>query len=324
MSCVAAVRQESGAAEVAGKTRQMKSDDIREILAGSLGGASATVIEYPLDTVKVRLQDDGKRYGSVVQCFKTIAKEEGIVNGFFRGLPAPVIGAACENAVLFLCYRATLDVFQPAYYGKIYEADQEPFVAVAVAGATGGLVVSQVLTPAELVKCKMQIQNTLPTSERIYKNSIACVAAMYQRRGLRGLYRGHTAMLLREGIGCGFYFLVFQAVIRSALADGQSFHEAPVWAHFLGGGCAGVAFWSSTYPIDAVKTKQQTLKSDYLKLNFRQACARLYKTEGMRGVFRGYTVTALRAFPGNAVLIAVYEQVNAIWAAAQKRHLISF
>ena len=291
----------------------MNSDDAREMLAGSLGGASATVIEYPMDTIKVRLQDDGKRYGGVVKCISTIAKEEGVVNGFFRGLPAHVIGAACENAILFVSYRSAIEKFQKVAYGKCHPSDQEPYVAVGVAGAAGGIVVSQVLTPAELIKCKMQIQNTLPVEERIYKNSLDCAAATYRRRGVRGLFRGHTAMMVREGVGCGFYFLAFQSIIRFFLPEGLSFHDAPPWIHFLGGGCAGVAFWTSTYPVDAVKTKQQTMKADYLKLNFRQACARLYKTEGMRGLFRGYSVTAIRAFPGNAVLIAVYEQVNALW-----------
>ncbi|CBZ27588.1 putative mitochondrial carrier protein [Leishmania mexicana MHOM/GT/2001/U1103] len=296
----------------------MNADDAREMLAGSLGGASATVVEYPMDTIKVRLQDDGKRYGGVLQCIRTIAKEEGLVNGFFRGLPAPVIGAACENAILFVSYRSAIEGFQKVTYGYCGPSNQEPYLAVSVAGATGGIVVSQVLTPAELIKCKMQIQNTLPVDERIYKNSLDCAAATYRRRGIRGLFRGHIAMMVREAVGCGLYFLVFQSVIRPFLSEGQRFHEAPAWVHFLGGGCAGVAFWTPTYPVDAVKTKQQTMKADYLKLNFRQACTRLYKTEGMRGLFRGYSVTAVRAFPGNAILIAVYERVNALWEYSAK------
>ncbi|GET89111.1 mitochondrial carrier protein, putative [Leishmania tarentolae] len=296
----------------------MNADDAREMLAGSLGGASATVIEYPMDTIKVRLQDDGKRYGGVLQCLRTIAKEEGVLNGFFRGLPAPVIGAAFENAIVFVSYRSAIEGFQKVTYGYCGPSNQEPYLAVSVAGATGGIVVSQVLTPAELIKCKMQIQNTLPVEERIYKNSLDCAAATYRRRGIRGLFRGHIAMMLREAVGCALYFLVFQSVIRPFLAEGQRFHEAPPWVHFLGGGCAGVAFWTSTYPVDVVKTKQQTMKADYLKLNFRQACTRLYKTEGMRGLFRGYSVTVVRAFPGNAILIAVYEQVSALWENSVK------
>eukprot|EP00796_Vickermania_ingenoplastis_P003732 gene3732-2629_t len=289
-------------------------DDFSEMLAGSLGGAAATAIEYPMDTVKVRLQDDGKRYKSILHCIKHIREKEGILNGFFRGLPAPVLGAAFENAILFVSYRGFINALQALLRTPAYPQDAEPLAMVAAAGAAGGVVVSVVLTPAELVKCRMQVHNTLPVSDRVYRNSLQCLVAMHKKRGVRGLFRGHVAMTLREAIGCGWYFITFQYVIRAFLSEGQSFHEVTPLVHLLGGGCAGVAFWTTTYPIDAVKTKQQTMKADYVRLNFRQSCRRLYRTEGLRGLFRGYSVTALRAFPGNAVLIAVYEQVNKIYS----------
>lgn len=289
-------------------------DDLSEILAGSIGGAAATVIEYPLDTIKVRLQDGGRKYNSILHCIRHIQAKEGVINGFFRGLPAPVFGAAFENAILFVAYRGVTDWIQYFCCKTPYRQDQEPLPVVAAAGALGGLVVSVVLTPADLVKCRMQVQNTLPVQDRIYKNSFQCLAAIHRRRGIPGLFRGHVAMMLRESIGCAWYFVTFQYIVRLFARDGECFHDVSPMAHLLGGGLAGVAFWTSTYPIDAVKTKQQTMKADYLRLNFRQCCQRLYRTEGMRGLFRGYSVTALRAVPGNAVLIAAYEQVNKLYS----------
>jgi len=126
----------------------MGADDLREMLAGSLGGAAATIIEYPMDTIKVRLQDGGKHYDGVWHCIQHIAKGEGLVNGFFRGLPAPVLGAAFENAILFVSYRGIMQVYQNVVYGHCHRIDGEPYSAVAVSAAIGGIVVSQVLTPA--------------------------------------------------------------------------------------------------------------------------------------------------------------------------------
>lgn len=54
---------------------------------------------------------------------QAIVKDEGIINGFFRGLPAPVIGAAVENALLFVSYRTAIDVFQDFIYHKRVESD---------------------------------------------------------------------------------------------------------------------------------------------------------------------------------------------------------
>lgn len=295
-------------------------DDFSEVLAGSIGGAAATVIEYPLDTIKVILQDGGRKYNSIFHCIRHIQSKEGLINGFFRGLPAPVLGAAFENAILFVAYRGVVDEIQRVCYRASYPQDQEPLPVVALAGALGGLVVSLILTPADLVKCRMQVQNTLPVHDRIYKNSIQCLASIHRKRGIPGLFRGHVAMMLRESIGCAWYFVTFQGVVRPFVREGECFHDVSPMAHLLGGGLAGVAFWTSTYPIDAVKTKQQTMKADYVRLNFRQCCHRLYRTEGMRGLFRGYSVTALRAVPGNAVLIAVYEQVNRLYSCIVHDH----
>ncbi|RNF21145.1 mitochondrial carrier protein [Trypanosoma conorhini] len=301
----------------------MNSEDVREIYAGSIGGALATVVEYPFDTIKVRLQDDPRRYRSSLSCVTQIARHEGLINGFFKGLPAPVIGAAAENAALFSTYRVTINGIQDIFYSKRFEPDTEPYHVVFYAAAVGGIVVSTVLTPAELIKCKMQIQNTLPARKRAFKNSLHCAMSIYRKFGVRGLYKGHVSMLLRESIGCGLYFLTFEWVIRNMLREGQSFTEASPLVHFLGGGCAGVVFWTSIYPIDALKTKIQTGKGGYGELSFVKGMMRLYKREGVRGCMRGYTVTALRAFPGNAVLIAVYEKVNLLWEMSHRSRCTS-
>nr|CCC94638.1 putative mitochondrial carrier protein [Trypanosoma congolense IL3000] len=287
----------------------------REIAAGSAGGALATVVEYPLDTIKVRLQDDPHRYRGTLNCIMEVVRGEGFFSGLFKGLPLPVIGAAIENATLFVAYREAISLVQHLVYGKRWESDTEPYPAVFAAAAAGGIVVSHVLTPAELVKCKMQVQNTLPEEMRAYKNSADCVLSIYKKSGVCGLFTGHVSMLAREAIGCGMYFSTFQLVIRNMLQEGQVFTDASPFVHFLGGGCAGVVFWTSIYPIDVLKTKIQTCRGEYGNLTLARGMVQLYKREGIRGFMRGYGVTAIRAFPGNAVLIAVYEQVNWMYEA---------
>ncbi|ORC91855.1 putative mitochondrial carrier protein [Trypanosoma theileri] len=301
----------------------MDGNDIKEILAGSLGGAVATVVEYPFDTIKVRLQDDPSRYRGSFSCVCDITRNEGLINGFFKGLPAPLMGAAVENAILFCTYRTAISCIQSLFCSKRFEPDTEPYVVVFGAAAVGGIVVSHALTPAELVKCKMQVQNTLPEERRAFKNSLHCALSIYRKLGIHGLYKGHVSMLAREAIGCGLYFVTFEWVIRTMLQEGQSFSEASPLVHFLGGGCAGVAFWTSIYPIDALKTKVQTGKGGYGEMSLLRGMAHLYKREGLRGCMRGYTVTAIRAFPGNAVLIAVYEKVNLLWETSQRSRFAS-
>lgn len=56
------------------------------------------MVEYPLDTIKVRLQTGS--YKGAIDCAKITFKEEGFF-AFYRGLSTPLLGAGLEVAVLF-------------------------------------------------------------------------------------------------------------------------------------------------------------------------------------------------------------------------------
>lgn len=57
------------------------------------------VIEYPFDTVKVRLQTQSQFKGPL-DCLTHGLKTDGII-GLYRGIAPPMFGAAAENAGLF-------------------------------------------------------------------------------------------------------------------------------------------------------------------------------------------------------------------------------
>jgi ornithine carrier protein len=77
---------------------------LKDIAFGSFAGVIGKVIEYPFDTVKVRLQaqpDVGAlRYTGPLDCFKQALKSDGF-RGLYRGLSVPLVGAAAETSSLF-------------------------------------------------------------------------------------------------------------------------------------------------------------------------------------------------------------------------------
>ena len=62
------------------------------------------VIEYPFDTVKVRLQSQPSGqpaiYAGPLDCFRQSWAKDG-VKGLYRGVSAPLAGAAIETSSLF-------------------------------------------------------------------------------------------------------------------------------------------------------------------------------------------------------------------------------
>lgn len=144
------------------------SQATKDIAFGSIAGMVSKVFEHPFDLVKVRLQtqsaDRPPRYAGAFDCFKQTYLQEGI-RGLYRGLSMPVLGATLENACLFFTYNQIQSAIRwangEARSASAAKADADsplsiPQLAIAAAGA--GAVTSLVLTPIELIKCKMQVQ----------------------------------------------------------------------------------------------------------------------------------------------------------------------
>lgn len=77
---------------------------LKDVICGSVAGVVGKYIEYPFDTVKVRLQSqpDGQplRYTGPLDCFKKSLQRDGFI-GIYRGISAPLVGAAVETSTLF-------------------------------------------------------------------------------------------------------------------------------------------------------------------------------------------------------------------------------
>ena len=87
-----------------GVVQEQGKEAAKDILFGSTAGIVGKFIEYPFDTVKVRLQSqpDGipPQYKGPIDCFKQSWRADGI-SGLYRGISAPLVGAAVETSSLF-------------------------------------------------------------------------------------------------------------------------------------------------------------------------------------------------------------------------------
>jgi ornithine carrier protein len=77
---------------------------MKDVVCGSAAGIVGKYIEYPFDTVKVRLQSQPDtiplRYNGPLDCFRKSLQRDGFV-GIYRGISAPLVGAAVETSTLF-------------------------------------------------------------------------------------------------------------------------------------------------------------------------------------------------------------------------------
>jgi len=84
--------------------QEQGKEAVKDILFGSTAGIVGKFIEYPFDTVKVRLQSqpDGlpPQYKGPIDCFRQSWRADGVA-GLYRGISAPLVGAAVETSSLF-------------------------------------------------------------------------------------------------------------------------------------------------------------------------------------------------------------------------------
>ncbi|KAF4616303.1 hypothetical protein D9613_008445 [Agrocybe pediades] len=137
---------------------------VKDIAFGSFAGMVAELFEYPFDLAKVRLQaqllvptssSNVTTFNGPMDCLMQTWREEG-VRGLYRGLPAPIVGSMAETATLFVTYTAFQDAIRAL--SPSTSSDQLTIPQLALAAGGAGFVASFVLTPIELVKCKMQVQ----------------------------------------------------------------------------------------------------------------------------------------------------------------------
>lgn len=103
----------------------------------------------PLDTMKVRMQNSAVKL-SLFGVIKNTVKQEGIL-GFYKGMGPPLATVPLINSIVFASYE-----FSKRQLGVVSD-DDFTFKQSMVSGMFAGLVNSFVLSPIELVKCRLQI-----------------------------------------------------------------------------------------------------------------------------------------------------------------------
>lgn len=304
----------------AAQAKNQGIEALKDISYGSIGGTISKIVEYPFDTVKVRLQSQPDhlplRYAGPLDCFRQSIQQDGF-RSLYRGVSAPLVGAAAENACLFWAYRLAKDFLQatvlPTDVGEAL-----PLPALVTAGAMSGAVTSMVLTPIELVKCRMQVplQSSLdpnlgPRAGLASKSlsPFAVIAEVYRREGLKGFWRGQFGTLLRETGGGAAWFGSYETLslyFKKRLRDPEK-ESLPIWQQMVSGAVAGMSYNFIFFPADTIKSKMQTGELTNIKPTFMDVGKELYKAHGLKGLYRGCGITVARSAPSSALIFTIYE-----------------
>ncbi|KAL2918779.1 hypothetical protein HK105_201613 [Polyrhizophydium stewartii] len=278
------------------------------------------------------------RYPSTMACVRKTYAEEGIA-GFYRGVLPVLLTASILRSTSFLIYfRVKSDLLThsplaleiPAAAAAaaakkgarptddtstIAMADMPKLTAAAfLAGAISGSMVQRQLerlAAAHAAKQAAGGANMVAAAQAQTKTTLEWMRFILRTKGLAGLYTGCHIQIVRDFLGTGCYFAIYETFKRAMTPEGGQ--PGPL-VHMFGGGIAGTLSWLVLFPVDVVKSVIQrdafTGQAPRYRGGWDFARRRL-ASRGVAGFYEAIWPQLVRSFPIHSLNFLVYEFVLA-------------
>lgn len=260
------------------------------LLAGGVATGAAVCSVHPLDTLKTVMQTEGAAGGGALQALQKLTRSGGM-RALYAGVGGSLGGQVPAGAIKLAVFEALSQAMRP-------HRIPQPVAELACAAAAF-FACSVVLVPGEVIKQRVQAG--------LHRSAGEAVRSALRDRGVRGLYAGYGATVVRDVpytmLEFGSY-AAFKRVCRAALRR-QKLRPQEEWAM---GGLAGGFTGLITTPLDVAKTRLMTQTATGVRYaGVADVLRRTARDEGVRGLFRGSTARIAWLVPFTAVFFGVHE-----------------
>ena len=301
------------------------------IISGAVAGLVSRFCIAPLDVLKIRLQlqyrsvtdplspSHGFKPASptgVVAIAREIFRNEGIT-AFWKGnIPAEGLYLS-YGAVQFLTYRSTNELIDKLGSGNV-PGSVKSFVAGALAGTTA----TTATYPLDLLRTRFAAQGT----EKVYAGLAASVRDITRHEGYTGFFRGLSAGIGQVVPYMGLFFSLYEG-LKPVLAQLElPFRSSDAVA----GVTASVLSKSAVFPLDTVRKRLQVqgptraryisgAKMPVYERGILNTIGMIVRMEGARGLYRGLTVSLIKAAPASAVTMWTYERCLSLFRTLDEK-----
>ncbi|XP_029103635.1 mitochondrial carnitine/acylcarnitine carrier protein-like [Scleropages formosus] len=177
-------------------------------LAGMLAGVFTTVIVAPGERIKCLLQVQSTagqlKYTGPMDCAVRLYKEQGI-RSVYKGTVLTLIRDVPSNGLYFLTYEYVKNLLTPE--GQSMNQLSTP--RILLAGGTAGIFNWVIALPPDVLKSNFQT-----AAEGRYSGLWDVLRQLVQEEGMRGLYKGFNAVMLRAFPANAACFLGFEVALK--------------------------------------------------------------------------------------------------------------
>ncbi|GAA5927790.1 uncharacterized protein JCM15063_005995 [Sporobolomyces koalae] len=299
-----------------------------QALSGFTAGIVSTVCMQPLDLLKVQLQVSTRTktrstLGQISDGLRAIVEHGGGYRGLYRGIGPNLVGNASSWGLYFLWYTD--------FKKRLANGDDKVKLNAAqhlAASASSGIVTAIITNPLWVVKTRMY--TTSASSPRAYRGVMHGLYRLCRDEGIRGMSKGMTLALIGVSNGA-IQFMTYEELkkwrveSRRKRIPNESEQDSKKLSNFeyiVMSGFAKLVAISLTYPYQVIRSRIQYQPHHSLSIlsdsnhprnpytSIPDVVRRTYRTEGLRGFYKGIATNAIRILPGTCVTFVVYEQCS--------------
>ncbi|PGH16158.1 mitochondrial thiamine pyrophosphate carrier 1 [Helicocarpus griseus UAMH5409] len=296
---------------------------LQVVAAGGIAGLVSRFCVAPLDVVKIRLQLQihslsdplshrdvkGPVYKGTLSTLKSIVRDEGITGLWKGNIPAELL-YICYGGVQFTTYRTVTQALQSLPHPHNPSTPLLPQPAQSfISGAVAGGLATLSTYPLDLLRTRFAAQG----NKKVYPSLLSSLRTIRATEGSRGFFRGASAAIVQIVPYMGLFFTTYEAL------------RVPVAQHWqlpfgTGDAAAGVAASvlakTGVFPLDLVRKRLQVQgpsRQGYVHANIPVyhgvlgTVRAVVRQQGVRGLYRGLTVSLVKAAPASAVTMWTYE-----------------
>lgn len=303
-----------------------------EFSLGGLATMSAALFTNPIEVVKTRMQIQGelsnltyeqKIYRNPFQAFLLIGRTEGI-KGLQSGLGPAVLYQLTMNGTRLGLYEPIKRLLN----GDVHSSPHP--IKNVIAGSTSGVLAAIIGSPFFLIKVRLQTQasgSSIAATKTVgyqhhYKGAISGLHEIWKSEGIRGLYRGVSAAMLRVGIGSGVQLSTYDACKSFVVSTCSSspylssiFSSTSVSTHFAASLIAGFFVTLAMNPPDVLSTRMYNQpvvgSQNQLYSNVFDCAYKIISKEGIFALYKGFFAHYLRLGPHTILTFVFWEQLKA-------------
>lgn len=283
-------------------------------IAGGIAACGAVTATHPFETVKIRMQLQGElqdkghqphHYRGPFHGVSVIVRNEGL-RGIYRGLGTAYIYQILLNGCRLGFYEPMRGTLTSLMFGdsKVQSLGINMFC-----GAGSGIIGAMAGSPFFLVKTRLQSYSPfLPVgTQHKYRNAYDGLRQITSTEGIRGLYRGVGAAMIRTGCGSSVQLPTYYFAKRRLMKH-LGMEEGPA-LHLTSSAASGFVVCCFMHPPDTVMSRLYNQNGNLYKGVF-DCLAKTVKTEGFFAIYKGFLPHLARILPHTILTLTLAEQTN--------------